>query len=222
MAYHIMGNTTDIFETRHKNLDVIVSAFPVPDSVILIQTAPLPGVSTFGHYTDLLLKCFVQPHLRAGATQVHVFFNNPNNSIQSPKEIERQKRDTSAHVDSDHECLDNTVVGAVPTNWRGKLLNCRTCKMLLCEFLSQEMLHLVPPMLRDNQTFITAGGFVGQQRSQCWSVTKSDDPQPLPYLRSNVEETDLRIWLHCMNSTGSRKMLYSPDTDVYNIGLPII
>ena len=47
-------------------------------------------------------------------------------------------------------------------------------------------------------------------------------PQELSFLRSNAEETDLRIWLHCVHSNGSRKMLYSPDTDVYNIGLPII
>ena len=56
----------------------------------------------------------------------------------------------------------------------------------------------------------------------CWSVKNDGQIQPLPYLRSNAEETDLRIWLHCKYSAGSRKMLYSPDTDVYHIGLPIV
>ena len=89
-------------------------------------------------------------------------------------------------------------------------------------FLSNEMLIQAPKLLRENQTLITAGAFVGQQRSLCWSVQKDGSVQPLPYLRSNAEETDLRIWLHCTRSSGSRKMLYSPDTDVYHIGLPII
>ena len=34
--------------------------------------------------------------------------------------------------------------------------------------------------------------------------------------------SDSRIWLHVINSVGDRKLLLSPDTDVYNIGLPLI
>ena len=224
------SKATDFFETRYKRFDVIVSAFPsgwIPDSVILegmflIQTAPAPGVSTFRQYTDILLNRFIHPHIRAGATEVHVLFDDPDNSIQSPKEIERQKRDNSVHIDSEHECVQIEPEGVVPTDWRGKLLNCRKCKRLLCEFLGQEMIQLVPSKLRENQTFFTAGGFLNQHRNQCWSVTRSGDPQPLPYLWSDAEETDLRIWLHCKHSTGSKKMLYSPDTDVYHIGLPLL
>lgn len=98
------GNT-DIYQTRYKKCSVIVSDFPsgwIPESVILegmfvIQTAPLPGVSTFRQYTDMVLKRFVQPHLRAGATQVHVLFDD---SIQYPKQIEREERlfNTSRYI----------------------------------------------------------------------------------------------------------------------------
>ena len=224
------SKATDFFETRYKRFDVIVSAFPsgwIPDSVILegmflIQTAPPPGVSTFRQYTDTLLNRFIHPHLRAGATEVHVLFHDPDNSTKSPKEIERQKRDNSVHIDSEHECVPIEPEGVVPTDWRGKLLNCSKCKRLLCEFLSHEMIQLVPSKLRDNQTFFTAGGFLNQHRNQCWSVIRSGVPQPLPYFRSEAEETDLRIWHHCKYSTGSKKMLYSPDTDVYHIGLPLL
>ena len=31
-----------------------------------------------------------------------------------------------------------------------------------------------------------------------------------------------RIWLHALNSAGQHKLVLSPDTDVYYIGLPII
>ena len=41
-------------------------------------------------------------------------------------------------------------------------------------------------------------------------------------LSCNAEEADIRIWLHVLNSAGSKKLVLSPDTDVYHIGLPII
>ena len=31
-----------------------------------------------------------------------------------------------------------------------------------------------------------------------------------------------KIWLHVVNSTGSKKLVLSPDTDIYQIGLPIV
>ena len=37
-----------------------------------------------------------------------------------------------------------------------------------------------------------------------------------------AEESDTRIWLHTVNSCGNRKLILSPDTDVYHIGLPVI
>ena len=30
------------------------------------------------------------------------------------------------------------------------------------------------------------------------------------------------IWLHVLHSAGTRKLVQSPDTDVYHIGLPIV
>ena len=77
-----------IFETRYKKVSVIVSNFQtswVPESVILegmflIQTAPPPGVTTFQQYTEMLLKRFVLPHLRAGTLEVHVVFDDPDPS----------------------------------------------------------------------------------------------------------------------------------------------
>ena len=39
---------------------------------------------------------------------------------------------------------------------------------------------------------------------------------------SNADEADLRVWLHCKNSCGIHKFLYSPDTDVYHIGLTVL
>ena len=39
---------------------------------------------------------------------------------------------------------------------------------------------------------------------------------------SNAEEANKRIWRHATQTSAQRILVYSPDTDVYNIGLPII
>ena len=46
-------------------------------------------------------------------------------------------------------------------------------------------------------------------------------PQHDSSLTCNAEESDSRIWLR-LNSAGDKKPVLSPDTDVYNIGLPLI
>ena len=69
--------------------------------MFLIQTAPAPGILTAKQYADMLFNRIVQPHLTyAGALQVLVLFDDPDNQTESPKEIERHKRDSAAHVES--------------------------------------------------------------------------------------------------------------------------
>ena len=43
-----------------------------------------------------------------------------------------------------------------------------------------------------------------------------------PTLVCDVEESDTRVWLHVLCGSGRKKLLYSPDTDVYHIGLTLI
>ena len=32
----------------------------------------------------------------------------------------------------------------------------------------------------------------------------------------------MRVWLHCVHSPGTKKLIFSPDTDIYNIGLAFV
>ena len=75
--------------------------------------------------------------------------------------------------------------------------------------------------MHGNQKLILAGCFDGHAENQAWEVS-AHDQQPIPRLNSSAEEADTRIWLHVFQSFGGRKLVCSPDTDVYHIGLPLI
>jgi len=44
-------------------------------------------------------------------------------------------------------------------------------------------------------------------------------PDRGPLYTSNALEADNRIWRHAVQTTATKILVYSPDTDVYNIGL---
>ena len=75
--------------------------------------------------------------------------------------------------------------------------------------------------LRDHQKVILAGCFSGVEEDQAWEVT-TRGAQPVPILSCGAEEADTRVWLHVLRSPGTRKLVCSPDTDVYHIGLPLV
>ena len=76
--------------------------------------------------------------------------------------------------------------------------------------------------LKQQQKFITAAGLEGAERNHALFVTFNRSPQTDPNLYCNAEESDTRIWLHTINSYGTKKLILSPGTDVYHIGLPVI
>ena len=39
---------------------------------------------------------------------------------------------------------------------------------------------------------------------------------------TDADEGDLRVWLHCVHSAGTNKLVFSRDTDVYHIGLTVL
>ena len=47
-------------------------------------------------------------------------------------------------------------------------------------------------------------------------------PQPELKYSSNSPEGDMRLWRHALQSNEQRVVIYSPNTDVYNIGLSLI
>lgn len=78
-----------------------------------------------------------------------------------------------------------------------------------------------PTIFKEDQKFYSSGGFDEGLYSKCVSIDGNNVREVVEALQSNSEETDLRIWLHCKNAYGTKQLIYSPDTDVYHIGLPL-
>ena len=209
-----------------KPRSVIVPAFPpgwIPDVVILegmfmTQTSPIPTMSYMTDYVQYLLTRFVRPHFAAGAKEVHVVFDNPGSQSETPKELEQMRRDRASESQtstSRHECITFHSNCCIPEKWR-TILECRVCKKALTTYIAEEMLHLITRYIIRNQEFVC-------NIAQSAYVTTTDYTKvPRPTLWTNADEADLHVWLHCMHSEGHRKLMFSPDTDIYHIGLTAI
>ncbi len=213
-------STTHYLQKRYKTANVIIDTLPpqwTPDMVILegmfmIQTPPIATMSNMHEYVKLLLNKYVKPHLKVGAKEVHVVFDNPDGLLETPKEIEHCRRDKG--TDSQHVCIAFTSSTPVLHKWRS-LLGCRDCKKKLTSFIASEMLKICHDFLKEGQKLFT------NVRETAYSVIAFGTPEPEPNLRTNADEGDLRVWLHSKQSTANKKLIFSPDTDVYHIGLPI-
>ena len=220
--------TTKWLENRYKDLvcNQLLGGW-VPDVVVLegmftINTSPLTTHSTMKDYSQFLLCRFVLHHLTNGCSEVHVVFDNPGRQPNSPKSFERKRRDDTASLSTDHKHLTFRDACPIPSKWRDCLAG-RECKRALVLYLGQSFKQFAVGTcrLREHQKVILAGCFSGVEEDQAWEVS-TGGVQPVPTLSCGAEEADTRVWLHVLRSPGTRKLVCSPDTDVYHIGLPLI
>ena len=212
--------------TRYQSADspVILDCLPsgwVPEAVVidgmfLIQCAPLRHTSTISRYAELLFNRFILHHFSAGAVEVHLVFDSPDVQTFSPKHYEHTWRD-NAHVPTDgHEHICFTPSTKIPSGWRA-LIECRVCKQSIITALSLAYIQTTNLKMEAHQKLIVAGCL-----KDTWEISGSGTP---PHTReiyqTNAEEADMRIWRHAYQSKATRMLIYSPDTDVYNIGLPL-
>ena len=55
-----------------------------------------------------------------GASEIHVIFDNPGRLSESPKQFERNRRDSAASVITGHCCDETNGNTAIPIPWGGK------------------------------------------------------------------------------------------------------
>ena len=67
-----------------------------------------------------------------------------------------------------------------------------------------------------------SGCFSGDAEDTAWVIVKGSLPQPEPIYSSSAQEADMRVWRHAVQSNANHILIYSPDTDVYNIGMTLL
>lgn len=222
----VKSYATKWLEKRYEKL--VSSTLPsgwTPDVVLLegmflIQTSPLSTHHSMKEYSSFLLKRFALPHFVRGSMEVHILFDNPGRQPNSPKNLERQRRDQLSSLPQDHQHSTFADTCSPPPKWR-ELLGCRECKRKLVLYLGDFFLHNAHTILQGQQSLTLAGCFSGDAEDHAW-VISLQDTEPASTLNCDAEEADTRVWLHALRSRGTRKLVCSPDTDVFHIGLPIV
>ncbi len=86
-----------------------------------------------------------------------------------------------------------------------------------CMIYFRIILEKIRCRFKPTQRFVTAGGLQGSMAEKAMLITHQTEPIVDERLTSNAEESDTRIWLRVFHSAGTRKLVLSPDTDVYHI-----
>ena len=226
----VKATWTDKLKKRYSapNLPVVMDCLPlgwtphavIIDGMFLINCSPLRSTSTITEYATFLLNRFTSPHYLAGAKEVHLVFDTSNHVASfNPKCYERARRDQS-HTTDNHQHISFLPNTTIPHNWR-TYIECRKCKRAIIEAIGMSYIQSARFRLKPDQKLIVAGCF--SDSGAPW-VVSGDGTLPTIELQynTNAEEADMRIWRHVQLTSACKILVYSPDTDVYNIGLPIL
>lgn len=118
--------------------------------------------------SEFLFRRFVLSHFVGGSAEVHLVFDIPGRLPNSPKALERQRRDAICSLSQDHQHSTFSDTCTPPSNWR-ELLSCRQCKRKLVLYLGEAFMKNTRKLLRGRQMFILAGCFLGDAEDQAWS-----------------------------------------------------
>ena len=183
--------------------------------MFLIQCAPLQQTSTITQYTQLLFNRFISHHFKTGAIEIHLIFDSPSMQAFNSKYHERTRRDTAHTPTSSHEHITFTPSTVIPNSWR-PLIECRECKQSIMAALSLAYAQTISLKLQAHQKLIVGGNLRDVWEISCGATSSF---QAREMYNTNAEEADMRIWRHVYQSKVNRFLIYSPDTDVYTIGL---
>ena len=188
------------------------------DGMFIINTTPLRKNKTLFDYSLMLYNRFIDCHYKAGAVEVHLIFDKPLTGQFSPKVFEGQRRDDCRSGSTDvHVHITFNPNMPVPSQWR-EHLECRTCKRALVEAIGATYMEHALHRLSGSQSLVLAGCL----REDRALVIKQGSMQPDERYTSNAEEADMKLWKHALECKGQRILIYSPDTDVYNVGLTYV
>ena len=212
--------TTKLERTYNLSSASIHHEAVIVDIIFLLQTAPTRG-DTIRKYSESLMRWHIMPHYQRGATEVHLIFDRECKVGFNPKQCEQDRRDSTHSQSHSHTHLvELRPNSAAPHPWTD-YINCRLCKYKIFEAVQMTYMQTGRASLEGPQKLILAGcQQSGPALDSAWEVSKeSMVPQPQPAYTSNADESDCRIWKHVAGTTKTNILIYSPDTDVFNIGL---
>jgi hypothetical protein len=225
------SSATKFLAKRYKDKKVVIEGNipPVsPDVVILegmfmINTKPRKTCRTFGAYAEVLLKRWIIKWLSKGTSQIHIVFDDPDRNQLNPKEIERSRRYGQGTSDKSKDIDVITADTKIPRGQWTDFLSNRQNKRKLCDFLSHQWCKVISDLrlLKPIQKFITSGGFMDPDRRDLATCITLDGIDQKLFSGTHIEG-DTRCWLHAYESQGKIVQIYSPDTDVYHIGLNLL
>jgi hypothetical protein len=77
--------------------------------------------------------------------------------------------------------------------------------------------------ITDGKVLVLAGCFSNEKEDEAWVIIGGNaSPSCTSTYASNAQEADMRVWSHAIQSQYKNILVYSPDTDVYNIGTILI
>ena len=167
-----------------------------------------------------LFNQFILQHYKAGTSEVHLIFDKVYRQLFNPKRFEHVKR--YSKNSSDHQHCSFIPEANVPNKWQ-EYLQCQQCKRSIVEAVGLALLQKGRYFLVGQQRLLLAGCFSGKGENNAWLLKEGEvsAEQPEQYY-STAQEADSRIWRHAMQSQATNILIYSPDTDVYNIGLSFL
>ena len=188
----------------------------IMDSMFLIQCNPLRQTMD---YAKLILNRFALQHYQAGVREVHLVFDAPSNDYFNPKMYEQSRRDSTC--ESFHEHVHFEPCTKVPKSWR-TCIECRQCKRSIIEAIGLSYIQIARFIIGHDKQLVLAGCFSGKDNNIPIVISGSEAlPTPNPIYKSCSMEADMRIWRHVAVVNAHRILVYSPDTDVYNIGTAV-
>ena len=190
----------------------------VVDVAVLLYATPLKG-QTITMYAQMLMRRHFQPHYENGAREVHLIFDQKSKEGGfNPKQSEQERRDKRSNPNHKHAELQQYSL--TPHPWQ-EYINCRTCKYVITEAVGLAYLQIGRTFLKSEQKLIVGGCFGNCPAPDSAWVVSSDSlvPEPQPLYSSSATEADSRIWRHVAGTLMTKVLVYSPDTDVLNIGI---
>jgi hypothetical protein len=217
---------TDAFIYNKLPNNIDYTTFIVDGMFILHNNYPSQGQNTFGEYALRMFKKWVSRPLRdLNYSSVHIAFDRQANDIETPKIIERERRDaTKTQGSVYHEVCESTYL---PSSWANFIAN-RNNKKLIIMFLTEYFLSMSELSLCPSEKIIISGGCSNPNDAAIAFVIINDSGEfehisalTIKYNNTHIE-ADQKVWFHAAKCPDTNIVIYSPDTDVFHVGLPFV